>query len=198
MDPVAALILAAGGSTRLGQPKQLLRIAGESLVFCAVCTATESGCAPIALVVGSLRAEIEAEVGDAAVLIVPNEQWTRGVGTSIRAGLRALLDAQPDLQSVVLLTCDQPFVDRTTLTRLIDKQRTSSKAIIASSYADTLGIPALFARSCFEELLALPDDSGAKPLIEARLAEVASIAFPRGEIDLDTPADLERLSTAPE
>lgn len=198
MDPVAALILAAGGSTRLGQPKQLLRIAGESLVFRAVRTATEAGCAPIALVVGSLRAEIEAEVGDAPVLIVPNEQWTRGVGTSIHAGLRALLDAQPDLQSVVLLTCDQPFVDRTTLTRLIDKQRTSSKAIIASSYADTLGIPALFARSCFEELLALPDDSGAKPLIEARLAEVASIAFPRGEIDLDTPADLERLSPAPE
>lgn len=198
MGPVAALILAAGGSSRLGQPKQLLSIAGESLVLRAVRTATESGCAPIALVVGSLRAEIEAEVGDAPVLIVPNEQWTLGVGTSIRAGLRALLEAQPDLQSVVLLTCDQPFVDRTTLTRLIDKQRTSSKAIIASSYADTLGIPALFARSCFEELLALPDDSGAKPMIEARLAEVASIAFPRGGIDLDTPADLERFSPVPE
>jgi molybdenum cofactor cytidylyltransferase len=72
-------------------------------------------------------------------------------------------------------------------------QKKTGRAIVAASYANTLGIPALFDRSCFKDLLALPDDSGAKPLIAARRDDVSSIAFEEGAVDVDTPEDFERL-----
>jgi molybdenum cofactor cytidylyltransferase len=99
------------------------------------------------------------------------------------------------LEAVVLVACDQPFVDARTIAALLAEQATSGKAIVASSYANTLGIPALFGRSCFEALLALPDDSGAKALIESRPDDVAQIEFEQGAIDIDTPADFQRLTS---
>ena len=104
-----------------------------------------------------------------------------------------MLDTQPEPGAVVLLACDQPFVDAGTVAMLIKKQEASGKPIVASAYADTLGIPALFDRSCFESLLALPDDSGAKALIESSLHDVAQVEFKEGAIDVDTPADFERI-----
>jgi molybdenum cofactor cytidylyltransferase len=95
---------------------------------------------------------------------------------------------------VVIIACDQPFVEASTIAALLEERKRSGKPIVASSYAGTLGIPALFDRSCFEALLALADDSGAKALIESRHDEVAQIKFEQGAIDIDTPADFERLT----
>jgi molybdenum cofactor cytidylyltransferase len=92
-----------------------------------------------------------------------------------------------------LLACDQPFVDARTISALMTMREDSGKPIVASRYANTLGVPALFDRSCFAALLALPDDSGAKMLIESRGRDVAAIEFEQGAIDIDTPADFERL-----
>lgn len=191
MRTVAALILAAGGSSRLGQPKQLLKFEGESLVRRAVTAAAEGGCAPIIVVVGNLRSQIEAELVGKAAMIVNNDDWPRGVGTSIRAGVKSL--RKEAVNAVVLMACDQPFLRGAVVRALIDQHRDSGKAIVASSYAGTLGIPALFDSSCFDALLALPDHSGAKPIIESRVAEVAAVAFEGGAIDIDTPADLRAL-----
>jgi molybdenum cofactor cytidylyltransferase len=195
MRNVGVIILAAGGSSRFGQAKQLLSFQGESLVRRAVRTAMEAGCACVTVVVGDSRARIENELRETPAVIVENQEWQRGLGTSIRCGIRHLLSSQPDLDAVVLLACDQPFVNASVITSLVAQRENSRKPIVACSYANTLGIPALFDRACFESLLALPDDSGAKTLIESRSADVAQIEFEKGAIDIDTPADFEQIKT---
>jgi molybdenum cofactor cytidylyltransferase len=194
MPNVGALILAAGGSGRFGRPKQLLVFRGESLVGRAARAATEACGAGVIVVAGETRALIEAELRESAAVVVENPEWRRGLGTSIRCGLRHLMTTASQLDAVVLLACDQPFVDARTIAALVAEHARSGKPIVASSYASTLGIPALFDRSCFEALLALPDDSGAKALIESQHDEVAQIEFEQGAIDIDTPADFERLA----
>jgi molybdenum cofactor cytidylyltransferase len=190
MRNVGAIVLAAGGSIRLGQPKQLLRAGGESLVRRPVNAAIGAGCARVVIVAGALRDEIDAELHGLAVDVVTNAEWQRGVGSSIRAGLDHMLPTTPRLHAVVLLACDQPFVDASVVRRLISAWTDSSKPIVASRYADAVGVPSLFDRSCFHALRALPDQSGAKPLIESRLADAAFISFEAGAIDIDTPSDV--------
>jgi molybdenum cofactor cytidylyltransferase len=192
MRSVGAIVLAAGGSTRLGQPKQLLEIEGETLVRRTVNAANAGGCACVVAVLGGRRDRIAAELRDTSVEIVENDAWQRGLGTSIKCGVAHLVRTHLELDSVILLACDQPLVGQEVIRALIKHRGESEKEIIASKYAGTVGIPALFARSCFNALLDLPDASGAKPLIEADLGRVALLEFPAGAIDIDTPADLER------
>ncbi|HYJ04517.1 MAG TPA: nucleotidyltransferase family protein [Chthoniobacterales bacterium] len=196
MRKVGAIILAAGGSGRFGRPKQLLAFRGESLVRRAARCAAEA-CGPrVVVVAGDTRTLIEAELRESAAIVAENPDWRSGLGTSIRCGLQRLIASTTELDAVVLLACDQPFVEAQILAALVAEQERSGKPIVASSYANTLGIPALFDRSCFKALLALPDDSGAKALIESRPDDVASIEFEKGAIDIDTPADFERLTSA--
>jgi molybdenum cofactor cytidylyltransferase len=204
MRKLGAVILAAGGSSRLGRPKQLLALNGETLVRRAVRAASEAGCHPVIVVVGEIGDTIRSEldIRDSRIssglalenltraMIVENAEWRNGIGTSIRRGLQQL---PRSVDAVVLLACDQPFVDASIVGKLIAAWEETGRPITASYYANTLGVPALFDRSCFEALLNLPDDSGAKSLIAARPDDVASIAFEDGAIDIDTPADFERL-----
>ena len=193
MAHVGAIILAAGGSRRFGRPKQLLAFQSESLVRRSVRVAREAGIASVAVVAGESVDAIKGEVRETSATVVENQDWQLGLGTSIRCGLRHLRASVPDLEAVVIIACDQPFVDASTIDALLAEWKRSGKPIVASSYAGTLGIPALFDRSCFEMLLALPDASGAKALIESQPDQVAQIKFEQGAIDIDTPADFERL-----
>jgi molybdenum cofactor cytidylyltransferase len=190
MCNIAAVVLAAGGSSRLGERKQLLKFRGETLVRRAVRAASESECDPIVVVVGEIVAAIRDELRASEAIVVENPGWAGGMGTSIRRGLEAV---PASVRAVVLLTCDQPLVDAPVLAQLIAARKKTGKPIIACCYANTLGVPALFDRSCFAALLKLPDDSGAKRLIASR-ADVASIAFEEGAVDVDTPEDFERLN----
>jgi molybdenum cofactor cytidylyltransferase len=194
MPDIGAIILAAGGARRFGQPKQLLSFQGESLVRRSVRAVTEAGCASVAVVVGESAPAIETELSETSAVTVPNPDWQGGLGTSIRCGLRHLRARVSDLEAVVIIACDQPFVEASIIGALIAEQKKSGKPIVASSYANTLGVPALFDRSCFEALLALSDDTGAKALLESRPNDVASIEFEKGAIDIDTPADFGRVS----
>jgi molybdenum cofactor cytidylyltransferase len=205
MRNIAAVILAAGGSSRLGRPKQLLTFRGETLVRRAVRAAAEAGCDPVIVIVGdngeAIRSEIDIRDSrisssspqgkSARIVVVENAEWKRGLGTSIRRGVEKIAGL---VDAVALLTCDQVLVDRGVITQLIFTQQKMGKPIIASSYANTLGVPALFERSRFEALLALPDDSGAKKLIEEQADDIGSIAFEDGAIDIDTAEDFERLT----
>lgn len=193
MRSVGALILAAGGSSRFGRPKQLISYQGETLVARGVRIAAVAGCGPIAVVLGGSGAEIARELQSTSAIIVQNNNWESGLGTSIRTGVLALLSSAPELDAIVLVACDQPRVEAATISALISQQQRSGKPIVASQYAGTVGVPVLFTRLLFAELLALPDDSGAKPLVEAHLPNVAAIPFADGAIDIDTPADLQRL-----
>jgi molybdenum cofactor cytidylyltransferase len=195
MDSVGAVILAAGGSSRFGQPKQLLTFRGETLVRRAVRVASEAQCAPVVAVVGESGNAIREELRETLAAIVENPEWQRGLGTSIGCGLRQVADS---VEAVVLLTCDQPLVDAAVIVELIAVRERTGKPIVASRYADTLGVPALFDRSCFAALLALPAAAGAKALIASRPDDVAIVSFEPGAVDIDTPEDLQRLLARPE
>ena len=186
---IAGLVLAAGGSARLGEAKQLLRYQGDTLVRRAAAAALAGGCAQVVIVVGRDRQKIERELNDLAVQIVPNESWKNGIGSSIYAGLAVLTDCD----AVVILTADQPRVGAAVIRRLIARQEETQKPMVACAYSETIGVPAFFARALFPELLALRGEKGAKSLLTSRPAEVARIDFAEGEIDIDTPEDLERI-----
>jgi molybdenum cofactor cytidylyltransferase len=195
MPNVGAVILAAGESSRLGRPKQLIQLGGRTLAQRVVNAAANAECWPIVVVVGSASSTVARDLNQTEAVLVQNEHWRNGVGTSIREGVRRLIDAAPELEAVVLLVCDQPLVDAMLIKRLILRRTESRKPIIACSYADTLGVPALFDRIFFKDLLALPDDCGAKPVIFRNGPKVAEISFSQGEIDIDTAEDIETLIT---
>ncbi|MBC8136439.1 MAG: nucleotidyltransferase family protein [Fibrella sp.] len=193
--PVAAVILAAGGSTRLGEPKQLLRYQGEPLVARAVRSAGDIGSSPVVVVTGANAAAVEA-----ALQPVPfarpvfNADWQAGMGSSIRTGIAAVLASDIFFDAVLLLVCDQPLVDETLLLRLCEAYRATEKKIVAAEYGDAWGVPCLFERSVLPELATLTGSGGAKPVIERcrRTGDAISIPFPGGAFDVDTPADWER------
>lgn len=186
---IGAVILAAGNSSRLGQPKQLLQHRGQTLVRRAAESALHAACAQVAVVVGSERKKIADDLRDLEVMIVPNEFWRRGIGTSIRVGVSALQDCA----ALIVLPCDQPHLQTPVIRQLIARQQETQKPMVASAYAGTLGVPALFLAVCFEQLLSLGDEAGAKALLSGRPNEVAEIDFPAGAVDLDTPEDWARL-----
>ncbi len=190
---VAAVVLAAGGSTRFGKPKQFALFQGETFVRRIVRAAIEAGCVPVVVVTGEDSAQVTLELSGLAVSIAVNPHWQSGLGSSVVVGIRHAINLAPDLDAALLLTCDQPFVTAAVITQLIQLRVTSGKPIIASAYAETLGIPALFDRSCFPDLLGLKEDSGAKKIILARPHDVVAFNFPAGKVDIDTPADYEKL-----
>jgi molybdenum cofactor cytidylyltransferase len=186
MGSIGAVVLAAGSSSRLGEPKQLLALAnGETLVHAAVRAAYEGGCDTVCVVTGEHHESVRTALADCAPVIVYNENWARGIGTSIRCGVAQFSAAS----AIVLLACDQPALTGDIVRALIETHRQTGRPIVASRYAGTLGIPALFGRICFAELEALPDDCGAKKLIAAGAIDVAVVEFSGGAMDIDTPGD---------
>jgi molybdenum cofactor cytidylyltransferase len=193
MSNIGAVILAAGASSRFGKPKQLIQFGGKSLLHRAVDAARAAGCSPTAVVVGSCSQAITGELQRTDAAVVPNREWQRGIGSSIRTGVQHLIQNAKDVDAIVLLVCDQPFVDDHVIKQLIVLHEKTRKPIVASSYADTLGIPALFERVCFPELLSIDDQRGAKSIILASRERVAELSFPKGKIDIDAAEDWERL-----
>jgi molybdenum cofactor cytidylyltransferase len=190
---IGAVVLAAGGSSRFGQPKQLISFRGQSFVRRIIDAACEAGCSPIVVVIRTEDERLHCELDRAGVVTVQNQQWSRGIGSSIRCGIEALINSSPDVEASVLLVCDQPAVDVRVIQRLIALRETTGKTIVASNYADTLGVPALFTRSVFQELLSLDDKAGAKSIVLRSCERVASLSFSEGQIDIDTPEDWEKL-----
>jgi molybdenum cofactor cytidylyltransferase len=191
---VAAVLLAAGGSTRFGQPKQLAIFRGEPFVKRMVTAANDAGCVPIVVVVGADAAQITSALAGLSVSIAEHPNWSNGLGSSIAVGVEQVANIAADLNAVILLTCDQPFVNAAALRHLIQLHLETGKPIVASAYAETLGIPALFDRSCFVDLLQLTGDSGAKGIILRRRHDVVPFTFPAAAIDIDTAADCEKLN----
>jgi molybdenum cofactor cytidylyltransferase len=186
------VILAAGGSSRLGRPKQLLPWQGKNLLQHAVQTALEISTQPV-VVTGAHADQLVAAIDAGQVQVVFNSEWEQGIASSIRCGLQALLNRTPTPEQVIFMVCDQPFVTSGLLLDLINEQQKSGKAIVASAYAGTLGIPALFEKSMFPQLLDLQGDTGAKKLILQNATEVAAVNFQAGNIDVDTMEEYEKL-----
>jgi molybdenum cofactor cytidylyltransferase len=190
---VGLIVLAAGGSSRLGHPKQLLPYRGRTLLRHAAETALLSVCRPVVVVLGAQPDRLRPELSGLDVRVVDNPGWEAGMGSSIRAGLAALETASPDGAGLVLMLCDQPLVSAAALDALVQAHADTGSPFVASAYADTRGVPAFFSRALFPELRALPDAQGAKPLLARHAAETVALPLPMGVWDVDTEADYNRL-----
>ncbi len=187
--PVGLILLAAGGSRRLGEPKQLLEFAGRTLLRRAVETAVSSCCRPVVVVLGAEAERCAAELQDLPVRIALNARWNDGMAGSVRAGLDALLAEEPNAAAAVLCLCDQPQLTAAVLDAITVAHLTTGQPIVASTYRSVLGAPALFAANRFAELRELVGDEGARRLFARHPDEVAVVPFPGGDNDVDTPAD---------
>ena len=178
---VAAVILAAGASTRLGHPKQLVLLQGERLLDRAIRIARAAGCDPVVIVLGSHAERIAKECDLTRVLVVHNGEWQEGLASSIQAGISAL---PKTAEAAIVMTCDQPAVSPQHLILLMAACREQPSA---SSYAGRKGIPACFSRGTFGLLEALRGDGGAKHL----LVSATPVDLLMGELDVDTEEALE-------
>jgi molybdenum cofactor cytidylyltransferase len=190
---IAAVVLAAGESSRLGRPKQALPHRGRSLLRHTVECAVAAGCDPVLVVLGARAGELGAELDGTPARTVTNEDWREGIGSSVRAGVAAVERERPDARAVLLLVCDQPRLTPQVLRRLLERFRAAGPRIVACEYAGTVGVPALFERALFPELLELSGPTGAKPLLRTHAEEVVRLAWPDGDVDVDRPGDLDRL-----
>lgn len=193
-ESVAAIILAAGASRRLGQPKQLLMHGGETLLARVVRLAKDAGAAPILIILGANSQLIRKTVAMTDAILVSNEEWEKGIATSIHAGINALGATASNVDGALILTCDQPRLTTAHLRTLIDRFCAQDKpTIVASAYAGVLGIPAAFPRMAFANLLALKGDKGARSLLADPPCPLIAVAFTGGEVDIDQPEDLAQL-----
>ena len=179
---IAAVILAAGASTRLGEPKQLLTIDGETLLARTIRIAQESGVDHVFAVLGANAETLKPEAHIAT--IIENPLWQQGMSTSVRAGVTAA----SAYDAILLLTCDQPAVTPFHLALLMASSE--GNQIAASTYASRTGVPALFPQKYFSELLSLEGDTGARHLLHAHKNAVVEVPLANGELDLDTPESL--------
>lgn len=189
----AVIILAAGQSSRLGEPKQLLKYQNKTLLQHAIDTAKQTSIEPIIVVLGSNADPILREIEASAIHIVKNDDWQSGMASTIRCGIQALQTLDSAIEAAILMVCDQPFVTGDLLRDLIKKQEETGKPIIASRYGDTIGTPALFCKQFFAQLMDLSGDTGAKKIMMLHSDLLDTVSFPQGGIDIDTIDDYEAL-----
>lgn len=190
---VGIIVLAAGPSSRLGTPKQILTFRDKNLLDITTDAAKKVAHGRVVVILGGNYEYIEGNVNHSGVQIVYNPDWEEGMSSSIRLGLQHILAENGPLDGVILSVCDQPFISAGVFEALIAAARTKEKNIFASAYAGTLGVPVLFSSSYFSELAMLSGKEGAKTLLLKYNADLASVLFVNGEIDIDTAEDYDKL-----
>ena len=188
---LSILILAAGNSSRLGSPKQLIEFEGQTLIERITETAL------------SISGEVLIVLGGNSELILPklerfnnvistiyNPDWKEGMGTSIRIGVEKLAE-NSDL--IIILLADQPFISKVLLQNMLQSYAKTQNPIVSCIYSNTLGVPILFDKSVFFELLKLNGDKGAKSFLHLYKNRISTIDFPEAIVDIDTLEDVENL-----
>lgn len=182
------ILLAAGSSSRLGQPKQLLSYQGQTLLRRAAETAVAAAAgAPVVIVTGALHEELLPELAGLPVQVVRCHNWQLGMGASLKTGLALLEKMGPALHSVLVMLCDQPFVTPDLLQQLIITHTTTGQPIVAAQYGQVRGVPVLFGAEALPLLHQIPDAAGANQLLKQHSQLVSIVPFPEGSIDVDTP-----------
>ncbi len=190
---IGAAVLAAGASTRLGYPKQLIEHEGNSFVKRAALAALEAGAVPVVVVVGASADEVCAALeGVGGVRTVHNARWESGLASSLSVGLAALR-ADPKCEAALVMVADQPLIESATLQRLLHAFDDNNR-IVASSYDDVVGVPVVFGVEHFADLMSLKGDEGAGRWLRSRLSRVTQIPVADAALDIDTPADAAKLA----
>jgi molybdenum cofactor cytidylyltransferase len=189
---IGLIILAAGSSRRMnGQPKQLLEYAGKTLLRRAVESAVNANFEKIVVVLGLESDQFVKEIEDLPVVSIINENTKLGISSSIKVGLSTI--AEIDLDAVLIMLCDQPLITAMILQNIIELHFLTGKSIVACRYENTFGVPALFARELFPELMSLSADEGAKKIIKKHLEKADFLDAPEAGLDIDTIEDYHKL-----
>ncbi len=187
------IILAAGESSRMGFPKQIAQYEGKTLLQRSIDAALEADLFKRVVVLGAFKDEIKKSFRADTIPVIHNPQWEKGMSSTMQKGLEYMCKFdKPD--QVILMLCDQPFVDAELIEKLIAKQAETQKAIVACAYSNTYGVPMLFTEKYFEELRKLSGAEGAQKVAFQHEDDLATVDFPEGATDIDTEEDLKDLS----
>lgn len=192
---IGIVLLAAGESSRMGRPKQLLMHGDLTLLQHSIHVAHGADVNTIVVVLGA-HADLMNNDVDTRTVFVVNKNWKEGMASSIQLGIRSLLEKDGQLEGAILMVCDQPYVNSLLLNTLIETHRSTRKRIVASGYDNTFGPPVFFHKLFFPELLQLKGDVGAKSVIKKHEEQVEVVLFSEGSIDIDTDADYQKLLKA--
>ena len=190
---IGVVILAAGSSSRLRHPKQLVEFNGKSLLQHSIDVADLIPFETKVLVLGAGAEEIKNKISSKNFEILFNSNWHEGMASSIRAGLARCQERVKDLDHLLILLSDQPFVTKEQIEELINEQLTGNVQATFSEYDGDIGVPAIFSRSVFPYLKELTGDRGAKKLIHDKKIEFHTVKFEAGNFDVDTKEDVELL-----
>ena len=190
---IEVLIMAAGASRRLGQPKQFVSYKGETLIRRIAREALDANIGDVTVITGFNHDDVEKEISDLGVAIFYNKEWEEGLGASIRNALNHILSVKPDTNAVLMTMVDQPYVDAIHLKKLVDAYDPSRKMIIASAYQGTFGVPVLVDNYYFAFLKELKGDEGGKRIFVNYIKNIVEIPFIAGAIDIDEKKDLKTL-----
>ncbi len=196
MRGVGIIILAAGGSIRPGNPKPSLNFHGSRLRHTAQ-TALASEGKSVIVVLGDNAEAAEPELDGLDVFVIRNPMWQHGMSSSIRTGLGALAIYGSDLglpDAVLLTVCDQPRVSTRLLNHMMSVHQSTRAGIVTAESGDTLGVPALFGRTYYPNLVSLPERSNAQRVIDQYCHDVQTVPFPEGSFDLDNEEDPRSLA----
>ncbi len=192
---LAALVLAAGSSSRLGQPKQLLPFRGTTLLEYAI-KCVQSATSEVYVVLGANAPLIQSNTNLNGAQVLVNEQWNSGMGSSIAIGMQHLLKQATAHTHVLISVCDQPYLTSNHLLSLCDQHYHTQNDITASYYSDCAGVPAVFSQRLFSDLADLKGDKGAGSIIASGKYTVGQVSFSQGEIDIDTPDDWNKIAAS--
>tara|TARA_Y100000815_G_scaffold258808_2_gene268593 strand:- start:5536 stop:6138 length:603 start_codon:yes stop_codon:yes gene_type:complete len=193
LKDIAIVILAAGKSSRLGRPKQLVNFRGKSLLQHAIDVVKDFDFAEKIVVLGANAEKIQQEIDLSGFDLVKNEHWSEGISSSIKMGLEAALSRKADTENIVFLLCDQPFLAKANLEKLIENQLQNAPMATFSKYGKNIGVPAIFAKESFSLLRNLKGDEGAKKLTFLPDFKYETVNFEKGDFDVDTEEDVEKL-----
>jgi molybdenum cofactor cytidylyltransferase len=192
LHPTTAIIILAGGeSRRLGRPKQTLSYKGDFLINHAIRAALGTKPAFCIVVLGANAEAIRPILIPSQSLAIINcEDWKSGMGASIQCGMSQLPD---DLEQVVLMLGDQPFVDSVLLTNILEKAALTESQLICCAYGDDIGVPALFGKKYFHHLRNIEGKGGAKKILKKHYKDLITLPFEQGIVDVDTVKDYHAL-----
>jgi len=191
---IAIVILAAGASSRMGSPKQLLQWKHTTLLGHAVETAKALNQTKISVVLGANFELIKSKINPVYIEILKNEDWETGLGKSIAIGVDPLLSIDINIDGVLIMLADQPLIDQSYLQRILDEFKPGTSQIIATAYKNNKqGVPVLFDRIYFEELSKLNDDKGAKVILRNHAEKVSIVNAQHDVSDIDTIEDYNAL-----
>ena len=190
---IGVIILAAGSSSRLGYAKQLVEFKGKTLLQHVIDVAENFQFDSRILVLGANSDKITENITPGNFKLVINEEWEKGMSASIRKGITESLKSDKELEHVLILLSDQPFVSVENIERLLKVQLEENTQATFSEYQGNIGVPAIFSREVFSEFQELKGDQGAKKLIKEGKLNFRTVKFEKGNFDVDTPEDVESL-----